>query len=425
MWSIGRHLTQPVTGSLDTSCMFLQHLSMFGRRLALLVGLSACTTPNPRSCADGICNDPQFPFCDVEGTLGGSPNECIAVDCTPNEVVACRGNDELSCNSTGNNFEVTRCEGVCDPTAGCAATRIDYVVFVSNRDGNSEIYRMAPDGSLQTNLTLSDANDDSPQWDPTGERIAFHSNRNGTIELFVMQPDGSDAHDVSQGDAADFAWSPDGSKLVFSSERSGASELYVVDTDGSNLKPLTQLGSASGPAWSPDGSQIAFVSNDIVQVMDADGSNPLPISGGVDRLPVWSPDGSQIAFSHRITFTNNDVFVVSPDGTNPHNITNTTSSSEAGDLSWSPDGMHLSVTGGTDVDFEVFSVDLDGVITNLSNSSSSIDRAACWSPDSESVIFGSNRSGNSELLLVSRLGGATANLTMSSATDEDCSWRPR
>lgn len=90
---------------------------------ACLVGVvmaAGCTKPNPRSCNDGICNDPQFPFCDVEGALGGEPKECIAVSCEPMQFESCRGDHELRCNANGNNYESTQCELGCSAaTDGC------------------------------------------------------------------------------------------------------------------------------------------------------------------------------------------------------------------------------------------------------------------------------------------------------------------
>ena len=53
-------------------------------------------------------------------------------------------------------------------------------------------------------------------------------------------------------------------------------------------------------AYSPDGSQIAFVSergdNDVIYVMNADGSNPIRLTQNyrdIDYL-AWSSDGSEI-----------------------------------------------------------------------------------------------------------------------------------
>jgi hypothetical protein len=88
--------------------------------VALFVLASCGTKPNPKSCADGICNDQAFPFCDVDGTLGGEPKECIAVACTADEFEACRGEQELRCNETGNNYDSVECELGCSAaTDGC------------------------------------------------------------------------------------------------------------------------------------------------------------------------------------------------------------------------------------------------------------------------------------------------------------------
>src|SRR5205823_2728079 len=51
------------------------------------------------------------------------------------------------------------------------------IAFVSNRDGNSEIYIMAPDGTAQQRLTNDPASDLFPSWSPDGKQIAFQSYR--------------------------------------------------------------------------------------------------------------------------------------------------------------------------------------------------------------------------------------------------------
>jgi hypothetical protein len=84
------------------------------------------TVANPASCADGFCHDPAFPFCDVDGTIGGGSRlTCIAVDCTPHEFTACRGDEAIVCNATGDDHDVTHCEGGCSAEAGgCKPTHI-------------------------------------------------------------------------------------------------------------------------------------------------------------------------------------------------------------------------------------------------------------------------------------------------------------
>ena len=53
------------------------------------------------------------------------------------------------------------------------------LAFVSQRDGNPEIYGMNPGGSTQIKLTNSAEPDRAPTWSPQGDRIAFQSDRQG------------------------------------------------------------------------------------------------------------------------------------------------------------------------------------------------------------------------------------------------------
>jgi len=88
--------------------------------LAAFLGLvAACTKPNPVSCADGYCQDPAFPFCDVDGALEGNSQTCIAVDCTPGDVAGCRADNALVCNAGGDNYDISHCDNGCDPVKGC------------------------------------------------------------------------------------------------------------------------------------------------------------------------------------------------------------------------------------------------------------------------------------------------------------------
>lgn len=95
------------------------------RAVVVLCTLFACTKPNPRSCADGLCTDQSFPFCDVDGVLGGTPNECIAVACEPDEFATCRGDLAINCNQTGNDFNLVECPLGCDSAVGCLVCSTD------------------------------------------------------------------------------------------------------------------------------------------------------------------------------------------------------------------------------------------------------------------------------------------------------------
>jgi hypothetical protein len=103
--------------------MILEHRFMWRRGVgrALVVAaavLAGCTKPNPRSCQDGTCTDPALPFCDVDGSFANEPQTCIAVDCTPGEFAACRGDLAITCNEVGTDFDLIQCERGCDDALG-------------------------------------------------------------------------------------------------------------------------------------------------------------------------------------------------------------------------------------------------------------------------------------------------------------------
>ena len=90
------------------------------RTLWLFVLATACTTKNPAfTCPDGTCSDPGYPFCDADGTIGGQAGTCIAVSCSPGTFAACDGNSAITCNASGDNYDVTPCAAECDPNLGC------------------------------------------------------------------------------------------------------------------------------------------------------------------------------------------------------------------------------------------------------------------------------------------------------------------
>ena len=97
----------------------------------------------------------------------------------------------------------------CDGTTP-TSTLTGRIAFVSDRDGNVEIYVMDADGSNLTNLTNNPAYDWLPVWSPDGSRIAFVSDRDGNWEIYVVDADGSNLTNLTNNPADDLlpAWSP-------------------------------------------------------------------------------------------------------------------------------------------------------------------------------------------------------------------------
>jgi len=172
------------------------------------------------------------------------------------------------------------------------------IAFVSDRDGDNDIYVMNADGGEQTNLTKNPARDSSPSWSPDGKKIAFHSERDGNFEIYVMNADGSEQTNLTKNPAHDesLSWSPDGKKIAFVSIRDGDYEIYVMNADGSEQTKLTKNPARDlSPSWSPDGKKIAFHSerdgNSEIYVMNADGSEKARLTNNpaLDESPSWSP----------------------------------------------------------------------------------------------------------------------------------------
>jgi hypothetical protein len=101
--------------------MIIEHVRMWWRVVVVGIGMvlaAGCTKPNPLSCADGLCSDPAFPFCDEDGSFGENVQTCIAVDCTPMAFETCRGDQAITCNAAGNDFDLVGCERGCDAASG-------------------------------------------------------------------------------------------------------------------------------------------------------------------------------------------------------------------------------------------------------------------------------------------------------------------
>ena len=156
------------------------------------------------------------------------------------------------------------------------------------------------------NISNNEYRDRTPVFSPNGTRIAFVSDRDGDWDIYTMTLDGTDVRRLTNSPGTDKspAWSPDGSKITFISNREGMDyDVFVMNADGSDpymLQPLD--GNEYEPIFSPDGTKIACTTqrrwNRCVQISNVDGSDPYYVGlGSLTQLwsISWSPDGKTLA----------------------------------------------------------------------------------------------------------------------------------
>ncbi|MFQ6037155.1 MAG: Tol-Pal system beta propeller repeat protein TolB [Candidatus Aminicenantales bacterium] len=240
------------------------------------------------------------------------------------------------------------------------------ILFVSNRDGNDELYMMDYDGHDQVRLTFNRTIDYMPAWSPDRKKIAYTSYRGDKAILYIWNLEKQERYEVF-GDGTPFApsFSPDGKRLAFcSQEEGGNSEIYVATSDGKHPRRLTfNKAIDTAPTWSPTSRQIAFTSDrggtPQIYIMDAEGSNVTRVSfgGTYHDGPAWSPTGDMIAYVSRVDQIF-DIYVLNLRSRQIIKLTEGTARNES--PSWSPDGRHLVFSSNRNGSIQLYTVDYDG-----------------------------------------------------------------
>jgi Tol biopolymer transport system component len=297
------------------------------------------------------------------------------------------------------------------------------LVFTSERDGDPEIYVVDAAGARR--LTNRSGTDDNPAWSPDGARIVFE--KDGA--LWSMRADGSDvlrlttpptgALDVRQNGIP--LPSSDGRVLYSRYASPGPTTLRIVNVNGSNDHELT-VGSV--PTWSANGSQVAFnvISGGTsdVYLISADGSqrrNLTNTPADHEDWPVLSPDGQQVAFIS----SNDGITIMKTDGTGRTPLV------RAGNVyQWSPDGSKIayrSPRAGTNF-LDVWVVNADGSgKRQLTDENFSVN-AIRWSPDGSRIAIDNGRPPNTHIYVMNADGSDLRRLTPATSSDYQPEWRP-
>ena len=202
----------------------------------------------------------------------------------------------------------------------CFSAGIAVAIILSRRPKQQEFSFPAAGGTL-TPLTTDPGYEGEPTFSPDGETVAYVSDREGNYEIYIQQVSGGAAINLTRNASADIqpAFSPDGRQIAFVSDRAGVSDVFaagpLLPLVGGDIWVMPALGGAcrriveqgNFPAWSPDGRWIVYTHGTFRQshiaVVSAEGGKPrdleitdLPVA----RLfyPTFSSDGKWILFQN-------------------------------------------------------------------------------------------------------------------------------
>ena len=329
---------------------------------------------------------------------------------------------------------------------GCASEG-KGIVYVSEEDGNAEIYVVDPEsGDSYAVDSRPSSTESSPRWSPDGTYIAFVSGEPGNLHIAVASSDGkepvrrlaSSEGTASAGNQESPRWDADGGQIAYVTDMDGHSDVYVASHNIGDGEPGSPVRISSGDTeeflgdWSPDGQWLVFSRRGGEEAQglwlrNPAGVNLFQLTSGNDLAPVWSPDGDAIAFVRNVD-GNRDIYLLLPedddDWRGPVKVEPLIASPEADHSpAWAPDGDTLVYVSERNGNPEIYVVETDDDNPPLRlTTNEAEDSQPVWSPDGKHIAFVSDLHGEGEIFVMDADGSNQQRLTHNDARDHSPDW---
>jgi len=237
------------------------------------------------------------------------------------------------------------------PDGSLVAYTVTTASLQDNR-GSTKIWLVDVVSGDSWQALVGAGNDRAPRWSPDGRSLALISTREGGAQIWRLPIRGGEARKVTsvKDGVADFVWSPDGKGLYFWTDVRWGDSTEAERRSGpypTEAKIWTELFYRHWDEW-----RLGLRSH-LFRVNLADGSatDITPFDHDVPPLALGghdiaiSPVGTEVALVYNpdtvvATSTNNDIFLMGPDGSSPQAIT----SGKGNDNSpqYAPDGRNIA-----------------------------------------------------------------------------------
>jgi Tol biopolymer transport system component len=292
-------------------------------------------------------------------------------------------------------------------------TRLAFVLgnaafaYAANAIGNiapSSIWIVSGSGGRPQRVTDATSLNTSPVWMPEGSGLLFISDRDGSRDIYRVglndsgQPSGRVVRITAGLSLHTIDLSRDGRVLTYAGFTEYANIWSLpIPTEGAadlaEARPVTAgHQSIEGIALSRDGQWLAFDSDragrQAIYRVPVAGGDPVPILEGTgdDFMPAWSPDGREIAY-YGFHEGRRRLFVTPVAGGAPAAVAPDSSNQRFPD--WAPDGRRLVFHSDRTGRFELYIVarDADGRWGEPRRLTSDGGQEARWSPAGDAIVY--------------------------------------